>query len=112
LGHLRLELADRAHDAGRLLDFARRAAVPDATIRLHADAPGARHVAADLGRWIAGTLHHRVSREYLPYYLDEYAFRFERRTSTGRGLLFYELLHRAMATAPHPLAHLVRRHTP
>jgi hypothetical protein len=112
LGHVRLELAERAHDVGRLLEFARRTVVPNATIHVHADAPGARRVAADLGRWFAGTLHHRVSREHLPYYLHEYAFRFERRTPTGRGLLFYELLRRAVATDPHPLAQLVRRHTP
>lgn len=112
LGRLRLELAERAHDAGRLLDFAQRTVVADATICLQAEAPGARRVAADLRRWIAGTLYHRVSRAHLPYYLDEYAFRFERRTSTGHGLLFYELLRRAVTTDPHPLALLVRRHTP
>lgn len=110
LGHVRLELAQRAPDAGRLADFARRAVAADATIHLHAEAPGARRVAADLRRWIAGTLHHRVSREHLPHYLAEYAFRFERRSSTGRGLLFYELLHCALATDPHPLAQLVHRH--
>ena len=66
--------------------------------------PGVHRVASLLKRWIAGTLHLHVSREHLPYYLDEYTFRFNRRNSTARGLLFYRLLQQAVATDPHPLA--------
>jgi ISXO2-like transposase domain len=65
--------------------------------------PGCHLVASLLKRWLAGTLHHQVSLEHLPYYLDEYAFRFNRRTSTARGMLFYRLLQQAVATDPHPL---------
>ena len=42
-------------------------------------------------------------RQHLPYYLDEYAFRFNRRNSKARGMLFYRLLQQAVATDPHPL---------
>ena len=69
--------------------------------------PGVHRVASLLKRWIAGTLHHRVSDIYLPYYLDEYAFRFNRRTSKARGMLFYRLLQQAVDTDPHPLRRLM-----
>ena len=36
----------------------------------------------------------------LDYYLDEFTFRFNRRTSRSRGLLFYRLLEQAVATQP------------
>jgi len=68
--------------------------------------PGVHRVASLLKRWVAGTLHHHVSLEHLPYYLDEYAFRFNRRNSTARGMLFYRLLQQAVATDPHPLTEL------
>ena len=68
--------------------------------------PGVHMVAALLKRWLAGTMHHRVSDKHLEYYLDEYAFRFNRRSSKARGLLFYRLLQQAVATDPHPLSEL------
>lgn len=68
--------------------------------------PGVHRVASLLKRWIAGTLHHHVSREHLGYYLDEYAFRFNRRNSRARGMLFYRLLQQAVNTDPHPLTEL------
>jgi transposase-like protein len=68
--------------------------------------PGVHMVASLLKRWLAGTLHHRVSDKHLEYYLDEYAFRFNRRNSKARGLLFYRLLQQAVATDPHPLTEL------
>jgi transposase-like protein len=68
--------------------------------------PGAHLVASLLKRWLTGTLHYSVSDKHFAYYLDEYAFRFNRRRSTARGLLFYRLLQQAVATEPHPLAEL------
>uniref|UniRef100_UPI0017BCB93E transposase n=1 Tax=Sporichthya sp. TaxID=65475 RepID=UPI0017BCB93E len=70
---------------------------------------GVHMVASLLKRWLIGTLHYRVSDEHLPYYLDEYAFRFNRRNSTARGMLFYRLLQQAVATDPHPLNELIVR---
>jgi ISXO2-like transposase domain/Transposase zinc-ribbon domain len=70
--------------------------------------PGVHLVASLLKRWIAGTLHHHVSLEHLPYYLDEYSFRFNRRNSRARGMLFYRLLQQAVATDPHPLTELYK----
>jgi hypothetical protein len=74
---------------------------------LDAVVPGPHLVSSLLKRWAAGTLHHRISRQHLPYYLDEFTFRFNRRTSRARGLLFYRLLQQASGTDPHPLSELI-----
>ncbi len=49
-----------------------------------------------------------VSREHLDYYLDEFTFRFNRRTSRHRGKLFYRLLEQAVAVDPVPYAAMVK----
>jgi transposase-like protein len=69
--------------------------------------PRVHRVASLLKRWLLGTHHGRVERKYLPYYLDEFAFRFNRRTSRSRGLLFYRLAQQAVALRPVPLRRLV-----
>jgi len=51
-------------------------------------------------RWLAGTHQGAVSHEHLGYYLDEYTFRFNRRTSSYRGKLFYRLLQNAVVLDP------------
>jgi hypothetical protein len=61
---------------------------------------GVHRVAALLKRWLMGTHHGAVSLEQLDYYLDEFTFRFNRRSSRSRGLLFYRLLTQAATTAP------------
>ena len=58
--------------------------------------------AALLKRWLLGTHQGAVSHSHLNYYLDEYTFRFNRRTSRYRGLLFYRLLQNAVKIAPTP----------
>jgi transposase-like protein len=73
----------------------------------HVAMPGVHRVASLLKRWLTGTLHYGVSREHLEYYLDEFTFRFNRRNSRARGLLFYRLLQQALASEPHPEAELV-----
>ena len=73
----------------------------------HIHMPGVHRVASLLKRWIAGTLHHGISTKHLDYYLDEFTFRFNRRTSRSRGLLFFRLLQPAVATDPHPLDTLI-----
>jgi hypothetical protein len=49
-----------------------------------------------------------VSRAHLDYYLDEFTFRFNRRTSRHRGKLFYRLVQQALAVDPVPYASIVR----
>ena len=70
--------------------------------------PGVHLVASLLKRWFIGTLHYRVEEQQLPYYLDEYTFRFNRRTSKSRAPLFYRLLQQAVRTDPHPLDTLLK----
>ncbi len=57
-------------------------------------------VASLLKRWLLGTHQGAVSHEHLAYYLDEYTFRFNRRTSTHRGMLFMRLLENAVQIKP------------
>ena len=49
-------------------------------------------------RWINGTHQGKISHKYLEYYLDEFAFRFNRKVSTHRGKLFYRLMQQAVTT--------------
>ena len=70
--------------------------------------PRVHRVASLLKRWLLGTHQGAVSREHLDYYLDEFTFRFNRRTSRHRGKLFYRLLEQAVAVDPVPYAAMVR----
>lgn len=58
-------------------------------------------------RWINGTHQGNVPPKHLSYYLDEYAFRFNRKLSTYRGKLFYRLIQQAVSITPKPYNELV-----
>lgn len=58
--------------------------------------PKIHTVASLLKRWLDGTHQGAVSPKHLIYYLDEFTFRFNRRTSQHRGKLFYRLLQNAV----------------
>jgi hypothetical protein len=64
-------------------------------------------IAAILKRWLLGIHQGAVSGKHLDYYLDEYTFRFNRRTSRSRGMLFYRLIQQAVATTAVPYRQLV-----
>lgn len=66
----------------------------------HVVMPGVHTVAALLKRWLLGTHQGSVTADHLDAYLDEFAFRFNRRKSRRRGMLFYRLLENAVITAP------------
>jgi len=68
----------------------------------HVAMPEVHRIASLLKRWLLGTHQGGVSHDQLDYYLDEFTFRFNRRRSRHRGLLFYRLLEQAVATDPHP----------
>jgi transposase-like protein len=137
LGRVRLAVADHPGTT-QLVDFATTVIEPGSTIRTDgartlrrlADLgyrheftlgytaidkasvlPGVHLVASLLKRWLIGTLHFRVEEAHLPYYLDEYTFRFNRRNAKSRGLLFYRLLEQAVDTSPHPLKDLLKPET-
>ena len=135
IGRIRLR---RVKDvsAGSLLAFLHDAVEPGATI--HTDgwrgyaglaAAGCRHqvtvtsggsepahevmprvhkVAALLKRWLLGTLQGGIQHQHLDYYLDEFTFRFNRRRSQARGLLFHRLVQQAVAIGPAPYHSIIK----
>ena len=62
--------------------------------------PLVNRVAALLKRWLQGTHQGAVHASHLDYYLDEFTFRFNRRTSRSRGKLFFRLVQQAVSVAP------------
>ena len=62
--------------------------------------PRVHRVISLLKRWLLGTHPGAVEHDYLEYYLDEFTFRFNRRTSKSRGKLFYRLVQQAVQVAP------------
>jgi transposase-like protein len=66
----------------------------------HVSMPGVHRIASLLKRWILGTHQGSVSVEHLQSYLEEFTFRFNRRTSRSRGLVFRRLLEQAVITGP------------
>ena len=84
---------------GYIHEYTNGYSAPDITEVL----PGVHLTASLLKRWLSGTLHFAVAEHQLPYYLDEFTFRFNRRDAHSRGLLFYRLIEQAVATGPQPL---------
>jgi transposase-like protein len=70
--------------------------------------PKVHRVVSLLKRWLLGTHQGAVTRAHLDYYLDEFTFRFNRRTSRHRGKLFYRLAQQAVAVPPAPYTSLVK----
>jgi len=69
--------------------------------------PRVHRVASLLKRWLLGTHQGAIAPEHLDYYLDEFTFRFNRRTSASRGKLFYRLAQQAVQVPPVPYQMLV-----
>jgi len=72
--------------------------------------PRVHRVVGLLKRWLLGTHQGAVSVVHLAYYLDEFTFRFNRRTSRHRGKLFYRLAQQAVAVGPIPYRSLIADH--
>ena len=62
--------------------------------------PNVHRVASLLKRWLFGTHQSYLNKNKLEYYLDEYVFRYNRRTSKSRGLLFLRLIEQGVKTHP------------
>jgi transposase-like protein len=62
--------------------------------------PGVHRIASLTKRWLLGTHQGAVDSAHLPSYLDEFVFRFNRRRSRSRGMLFYRVLELAVAHGP------------
>jgi transposase-like protein len=70
--------------------------------------PRVHLVVSLLKRWLTGTHQGAVSHEHLPYYLDEFTFRFNRRKSRSRGKLFFRLVQQAVDTGPTTYARIAK----
>lgn len=66
----------------------------------HVNMPGVHRVASLVKRWVLGTHQGGLARQHLDAYLDEFTFRFNRRASRNRGLIFYRLLQQCLRTRP------------
>lgn len=87
---------------GKLTDYGYHHVI----INHHEEAPGqdptpmAHRIASLLKRWLLGTHQGGQQFSHLHYYLDEFVFRFNRRTARSRGLLFYRLIQQALQIDP------------
>ena len=75
----------------------------------HVVLPGPQRIASLLKRWLIGTHQGAVRDEHLDYYLDEYTFRFNRRSAKARGLLFHRLVELAVQIKPTTYRGIVKR---
>ena len=66
----------------------------------HVSLPGVHRIASLFKRWMLGTHQGSFDPEHLQAYLEEFTFRFNRRTSRSRGLVFRRLIEQAVATDP------------
>lgn len=73
----------------------------------HVVMPRVHRVASLFSRMWLGTHQGAIRPSHQAYYLDEYTFRFNRRNSKARGLLFYRLMEQAIACAPAPRKTLI-----
>lgn len=62
--------------------------------------PFANRVVSLLKRWLLGTHQGSFRSSHLDYYLDEFTFRFNRRTSRSRGKLFFRLVQQSVEVPP------------
>ena len=70
--------------------------------------PRVHRVISLLKRWLLGTHQGAIGQDHLDDYLNEFTFRFNRRTSASRGKLFYRLAQQAVQVDPVPFASLVK----
>ena len=93
-GYLGLDKLGYVHD--RRSQRAARARGEDP----HALLPAVHRVASLTKRWLLGTHQGSVDEAHLASYLNEFVFRFNRRRSRSRGMVFYRVLELAMVHAP------------
>jgi transposase-like protein len=73
----------------------------------HVVMPRVHRIASLLDRWWLGIHHGAIRPSQLDYYLDEFTFRFNRRSSKARGLLFYRLMEQALDSHPVPRKRII-----
>lgn len=139
IGRIRMKFIDDA-SADTLIGFIRETIEPGATIHTdgwkgynglkaagyghrvtvisgsshpaHELMPRVHRVASLLKRWLMGTLQGGIQQRHLDYYLDEFTFRFNRRASRARGLLFHRLAQHAVDLHPVPYRSIIHGREP
>jgi len=74
--------------------------------------PAVHRVASLIKRWLLGTHQGSVNAAHLPSYMNEFVFRFNRRNSRSRGLVFYRLLQLAVDHEPLRYQELIATNQP
>jgi transposase-like protein len=74
--------------------------------------PAVHRVASLAKRWLLGTHQGAVDSAHLASYLNEFVFRFNRRNSRSRGMVFYRVLELAIAHEPVRYTDLLATHRP
>jgi len=72
--------------------------------------PGVHRIASLAQRWLPGTHQGRIDDAHLQSYLSEFVFRFSRRRSRSRGMVFYRVLE--LAAGHHPVRYRDRVASP
>ena len=75
--------------------------------KAHELLPGVHLIASLAKRWLLGTHQGGVKPPHLQSYLDEFTFRYNRRRSRARGMLFYRLLEQSIAAEPRTYRSLI-----
>jgi hypothetical protein len=75
------DLLRRLKNVGKLTPAKTRELSADHNVLM----PGVHHIASLLKRWVLGTHQGSVTADHLQSYLEEFTFRFNRRTSRWRG---------------------------
>lgn len=74
--------------------------------------PAVHSVASLAKRWLLGTHQGSVNDAHLSSYLDEFVFRFNRRRSRSRGMVFFRVLELAVTHSPIRYQDLIRNRKP
>jgi transposase-like protein len=98
-GYTSLPLMEEGKDTGYIHQVK---TVSGSGSQAHELLPHVHLVDSLIKRWLMGAHQGKVSPKHLPYYLDEFAFRFNRKLSTFRGKLFYRLTQQSVAVTPVP----------
>jgi len=70
--------------------------------------PNVHRIASLLKRWLLGTHQSYMNTNHLEFYLDEFTFKYNRRTSKSRGLLFYRVIEQAVIHKPVSYSNIVK----
>ena len=81
-------------------DFIHNRVISAHSVNKESVLPGVHLIVSLVKRVILGTFHGRFDPEYLQRYLDEYVFRFNRRSSKSLGKRFWRMMQQAVCSPP------------